>query len=297
MVLRLRHIAECLRTCVVAVGLVSCTAGQTGAAAPTETTSSQIALSRPAALAAEATATFVGYDGETGASYILQPELAEQRFAPYSTFKIPNFLIAIDSGAIDDPEQVHVWDAQRRPREDHWPKDWARDHSLSSAFRASAVWFFRDVAKQVGRDRYAKYLRQFGYGNASLPPESDDFWLGGSLAISPREQVAFLKKLHAGRFQISPDAVDALQQVTEIRSHSGYELHGNTGAGPIDPKNMDGPFGGWLVGWVERPARKPFYYAFYMEGAGFRSVWQSRTSATISLLKAARALPREWPEG
>ena len=254
----------------------------------------EVALAEPEVLAKAQLATFYGFDAETGASYSLKPELTRERFPPYSTFKIPNFLIALDSGAVSGPEVILRWEPEKRPREEHWPNDWARDHSLASAYKASAVWFFRDVASRVGSARYKAYLRQFGYGNETVPEGSDNFWLGGSLAISPREQVTFLKQLGAGELDVAPTAVEALKAAALVSRHGQHKLFGKTGAGPVDPTRMNGSFGGWLVGWVERPERKPFYYAFYMRAGDFRTVSQSRTEAALLLLKQASALPSDW---
>lgn len=279
---------------IIAFAAAACSMGPQAWAA--QQAPSALTLTKPTALTQARLATFYGHDSESGRSFTLEPALIAERFPPYSTFKIPNFLIALDSGAVSNAEAMVRWDPERRPRGAHWPDDWARDHSLASAFRASAVWFFSDVATKVGRERYEEYLAGFGYGNRAVPDGSDDFWLGGSLAVSPREQVAFLRRLETGDLGVSPAAVDALRGASLMKEHGGYKLYGKTGAGPAEVGNFDGPFGGWLVGWVERPHAKPFYYAFYMQGADFRSVWRSRTPGTVELLKESSALPADWPK-
>ena len=69
---------------------------------------------------------------------------------------------------------------------------WERDHSLDSAIKCSVVWFFQRAAASIGRERELQHLRAFGYGSQRFQHEVTSFWLNGDLAISPREQVAFL---------------------------------------------------------------------------------------------------------
>ena len=49
-------------------------------------------------------------------------------------------------------------------------------------------------------------LSRLGYGNADISSGLDSFWLGGSLRISPREQVALLARLAFGEGAVQPGA-------------------------------------------------------------------------------------------
>jgi beta-lactamase class D OXA-48 len=117
-------------------------------------------------------------------------ERAERRFTTASTFKIPHALIAPDTGVIADERQVLPWDQVQREEQ-----NWNRDHNLRTAMRYSVVPVFQAIARRIGMERMQAYLTELGYGNGDLQGGIDQFWLDGSLQISPLEQIQFLVKL------------------------------------------------------------------------------------------------------
>nr|WP_240955969.1 penicillin-binding transpeptidase domain-containing protein [Wenzhouxiangella sp. XN79A] len=213
------------------------------------------------------------------------------RRPPFSTFKIPNLLIALDTGAARALDHEIAWDPARRPAAAHWPDDWARDQTLASAFRRSAVWYFQDLAEEVGGPRYRERLAAFAYGNASAPDGSDTFWLDGTLRISVREQVDFLAALLRGDLPVSDHAFDALREAARLGERGEYRLYGKTGAGPVAPGDFDGAFRGWLVGWIEAPDRAPAVYALFVVGPDWRSIARFRREEAERLLAAAGLWP------
>jgi beta-lactamase class D len=120
----------------------------------------------------------------------------ESRHAPWSTFKIPNLIIALESGFTADLDTMHPWDQRARPPRSWWPEAWRQDQSLRTAFQRSAVWYFQDVAQHVGAPAYRDQLTAWDYGNANAPDGSDSFWLAGELEISVAEQVSFFIPSH-----------------------------------------------------------------------------------------------------
>ncbi len=235
---------------------------------------------------------FMAVDLETGAQWAVAPEGLDERRAPFSTFKIPNLLIALDSGAATSLEHRIDWDPDRRPVGEHWPAGWAQSQTLASAFRRSAVWYFRDLALAIGGPIYRDRLAAFEYGNAAAPDGSDLFWLDGTLAISVREQVEFLARLVRGELPVEPASTAALREVARLDERSGHVLYGKTGAGPAAPGDFDGPFLGWLVGWVERPERAPVAYALFATAPDWASIARFRREAAERLLGDAGL----WPE-
>ncbi|MBY6203969.1 penicillin-binding transpeptidase domain-containing protein [Halomonas denitrificans] len=235
---------------------------------------------------------FLAMDLETGARWTVAPEAIDARRAPYSTFKIPNLLIALDVGAAESLEHRIVWDPERRPAEDHWPAGWAQSQTLASAFRRSAVWYFRDLALAIGGATYRERLDAFDYGNAVAADGSDRFWLDGTLAISVREQVDFLARLVRGELPVDPGSVEALREVARLDERSGHVLFGKTGAGPAVDGEFDGPFRGWLVGWIERPERAPVTFALFATAPDWASIARFRRQAAERLLGEAGV----WPE-
>jgi beta-lactamase class D len=236
-------------------------------------------------------AIFYAIDLENGQRFAWAPERADERYTPYSTFKIPNLLIALETGVARSVNDVRQRDPERRPAQPWWSEAWREDQALAQAFRRSTVWYFQDVALEVGGPRYREMLEAFGYGNAMAPDDNDTFWLVGPLAISPREQAEFIVRLVRGGLPVRPENLAALAEVSLLETRDGYRLHGKTGSGPVDGSDMDGPFAGWLVGWVERPDAAPVAYALYVRGSSFDSIAAFRGEMARSFLHRIGAWP------
>jgi len=129
----------------------------------------------------------------------------DRRTLPASTFKIPHALIALDTGVVTD-KTVMKWDGRKKD----FPA-WERDHTLDSAIKSSVVWFFQEAARSIGRERELQHLRAFAYGSQTFERQVDSFWLNGDLTISPREQVAFLKRMYAYDLPIDKRHIDTVK--------------------------------------------------------------------------------------
>jgi beta-lactamase class D len=240
-------------------------------------------------------AIFYAIDLEDGRRYAWAPERADERHTPYSTFKIPNFLIALETGVAGSVDEIRQRDPGRRPAQPWWSEAWREDQDLAQAFRRSTVWYFQELALQVGGPRYREMLRAFSYGNAMAPDDDDRFWLVGPLAISPREQAEFIVRLVQGDLPLRPETVAALREVSLLEERDGHRLHGKTGSGPVAGGDMDGPFAGWLVGWVERPDAAPVAYALYVRGPRFEAIAAFRGEMARSFLRRIGAWPDDSP--
>ena len=240
--------------------------------------------------------TFVLYDVRRDRYVRYNERRAAERKSPCSTFKIPNMLIALDAGVVADAETVFRWTPEKyraRSKDDGW----ARDHTLRSAFKASAVWAFRELARGVGAERYRKYLAAFDYGNRDISGGVDQFWLMSSLAISADEQVEFLAKLHAGRLHASPRAIAITKEVFVLEQTPEYRLSAKTGASPLDPGRRtafdgEGPHLGWLVGYVER-GEDVYVFALNIDGPSFDAIRDKRMALAKAILRDLGALPAE----
>ncbi len=258
-----------------------------------QTASADIALPR-APLASEIGArevSFLAQDLATGASCALEGSDLDSRHAPWSTFKIANLVIALETGAAQDLETARVWDQARRPPQTYWPDDWRQDQTLLSAFRRSAIWYFQDVALDVGSDTYRTLLRDWGYGNAEIADGADGFWLGDSLQISVAEQVAFLGRLVSGDFDVDAEAFAALAEASAVASADGVTLHGKSGSGTLSPGDFAGPFEGWFVGWLDRTDGTPAVFALYAAAETFAAIRHFRQDFAIDLLSRCGLLP------
>src|SRR3977135_746217 len=88
-------------------------------------------------------------------------ERSGEAMLPASTFKIPNSLIALETGVVGDPDKdVFPWDGVVRSIE-----AWNRDHTMRSAIAASAVPVYQEIARRIGAERMQKYVDLFEYGN------------------------------------------------------------------------------------------------------------------------------------
>jgi beta-lactamase class D len=205
------------------------------------------------------------------------------RHAPWSTFKIPHLLIALETGAVTGADTRIDWDPVRHPRADYWPEDWARPQTLATAFQRSTAWYFQALVPRIGAEAYADWLRRFGYGNQLAA--GDAFWLGGGLAISVREQVALLACLAADGCGASARSRAVLEEVALAGEVGGLRLYGKTGSGPVRPGELDGRFEGWYVGYV-RDAQGPWTTAFalWSEGPSFASLRSFRRDFALQLL-------------
>ena len=95
---------------------------------------------------------FVLYDQNAGTYLRHNPQRCALRLSPCSTFKIANTLIALDTNIATGADFVIPWDQQRDPEEPWWKElglDWAKNHTLETAFRNSVVWYYREIARRI----------------------------------------------------------------------------------------------------------------------------------------------------
>lgn len=229
---------------------------------------------------------FVLFDTKHDRTVRFDPQRCRERFTPFSTFKIPNSLIALETGVAADPDATVRWDQKKHPAQSHWPDGWKRDHSLRSAFKASAVWFFQEVAVKVGPKRMAEHLRRFRYGNQDISGGIDQFWLASSLKISADEQVEFLRALLEGRLGVSRQSRDILRDIMVYEKTPAYTIRAKTGGGPAGP----GKALGWLVGYVE--ANDNLYiFALNTDGPSYSAIKDKRIDLAKTALRELGVLP------
>lgn len=198
--------------------------------------------------------TFVLYDAQSGVTTRYNPERAAERRTPASTFKIFNSLVALDAGAVADEHEVVEWDGVER----QFPQ-WNESQDLETAFQRSTVWVYQEMARRAGRDTLQAALTREGYGNATIGDAVDQFWLDGSLRISPDEQVAFLRRLRAGDLGFSARAMATVKRIMIADTTGGVVLRGKTGWALTENENL-----GWWVGWLER-GDDVFFFALQVE--------------------------------
>lgn len=238
--------------------------------------------------------SFLAHDLETGQRFVLEGSDLDTGYVPWSTFKIPNLLMALESGFTPDLETPLAWDQARRPAQPWWPDAWRQDQSLRTAFQRSAAWYFQDVALHVGAPAYRQTLGDWAYGNAVAPDGSDTFWLAGGLEISVSQQVRFLERVVRQNLAVSPSAHEALMEASLAQQEDGHALHGKTGAGPSLSGDFSGPFEGWYVGFVQRREAAPIVFALHAAGPDWPSIRTFRQDFAVRLLVDAELLPASF---
>jgi beta-lactamase class D len=191
------------------------------------------------------TGTFVRLDLATDRVTLLNPARAQKRYVPASTFKIPNSLIAIETGAVTGPGEAFAWDGKPALL-----KDWERDMTLAEAVRVSNVPVFQDIARRVGLKRYEAWLDRIGYGNANPGTIVDRFWLEGPLTISAIEQTSFLAALALEELPMAKATQVAVKGMLLNETRDGVSLYAKTGW-----LSAAQPQIGWWIGWVEGGGR------------------------------------------
>jgi beta-lactamase class D len=230
---------------------------------------------------------FVSLNLKTGVYFRVHGEACQKRFPPYSTFKIPNSLIGLQTGIIKDPDKKWHWDAAKYPVPESAPGGeykqlWAQDNTMRTALANSIVWYYRELATRVGTKRMQGWLDRFDYGNRDISAGLDHFWLGNSLLISPEEQVRFLAKLSRRKLPVSKEHLALVQEILTREKGPDFKLIGKTGS------SSDGE--GWLVGWTEG-TKAPCTFALHLKASSYEEMADLRKSLSREFLKAGGCLP------
>ncbi len=188
------------------------------------------------------TGTFVLLDVVEEHMTVVNAERAERRYPPASTFKIANSLIALETGAVADVDEVIPYGGKPQ-----MIKAWERDMSLREAIVVSNVAVYQEVARRIGLDRMTEMLEQLGYGSCNPGKVVDRFWLDGPLEVNAIEQTRFVATLASNSLPLSARSQVLVREVMPFEEINGARLYGKTGW-------LFGrePQLGWYTGWVER---------------------------------------------
>lgn len=220
-------------------------------------------------------ASFFG--GANGAAVIFDPSehtfevynenLADTRRSPCSTFKIVSSLAGLKSGVIDPENSVRPWSGER-----FWNDEWNREMDFDSAFRASCVWYYRQVIDDIGPEAMQDAVEALRYGNCDLSdwagrlnsnnsnPALTGFWIESSLKISPREQTEVLERIFGEASGYAADIREALEEVMFLpeASDETCAIYGKTGMGKADGVVVDC----WYAGFAD--VGRQIYFCVYL---------------------------------
>ena len=202
----------------------------------------------------EVDGSIVVYD-KTRNKYIVSDTIGiNEASLPASTFKILNLLIALETGAIDDEEEVIHFKGNVDTTMYGYRPGTYRDMTVREAFEASAVWVFLELAERIGKDTYKEYIQKINYGNKYWDERNLDFWNYGQLKISPLDQVKFLINLQEEKLPFSKANMAIVKDVMVAEIGSNYIVRGKTGWTSESGTNI-----GWWVGYIEQDTNVYFF--------------------------------------
>lgn len=224
---------------------------------------------------AKVNGTFVLYDVAKQRLIGYNPKRAETRFLPASTFKIPNSLIGLETGAVRSVDEV-FWHYDGGPT---FLDSWKKDMNLREAIKVSNVPAYQALARRIGLENMQANINKLNYGNRDIGKKVDVFWLEGPIKISAVEQTAFLARLAQQQLPFSKKNQLNVRDILKQESGQNWALYAKTGwtgrvAHPI----------GWFVGWVEQD-RKIYSFALNIDMPEF-SKGQTRLDVAKASLKA-----------
>ncbi|WP_017570085.1 penicillin-binding transpeptidase domain-containing protein [Nocardiopsis halotolerans] len=183
--------------------------------------------------------TFVLHDARANTVTVVGPEEARERAVPGSTFRIPHTLIGLQTGTVEDVDEVLPGASPRAAGRE-------RATTLRDAFPDESPRAYRELARGIGHDRLAAWVDLLDYGNRSVggADAMDRFWSEGPLEISAMEQALFLARLARTELPADTGHQRALHEIATVEEGDGHTLYAVAGTG-ADPAP------GWWVGWVE----------------------------------------------
>jgi beta-lactamase class D len=162
---------------------------------------------------------------------------------PASTFKIPNSIIALETGIVENDSTILPWDGKKR----RLPA-WEKDLLFRDAFHVSCVPCYQEIARKIGPDRMKDYLEKLDYGRMLVDSATIDlFWLEGESRISQFQQVDFLFRFYYSKLPIKSLTEEIMKRLMVIEKNSTFSLSGKTGWSIRNGNNN-----GWFVGYLEK---------------------------------------------
>ncbi|MEO0962806.1 MAG: penicillin-binding transpeptidase domain-containing protein [Pseudomonadota bacterium] len=194
---------------------------------------------------------------DTGETLVEEGD-CDRRATPASTFKLPLAVIGFDTRALTSPETPAVdFDPDRHVA---WIENWKATTTPRTWLRDSVVWYSWEVTRPLGLEGMETYLERFNYGNQDMSGTAGEdngithAWLSSSLAVSPREQIAFLSKLMMRSLPVKVSSQQLAIETTASYEFGDNQLaKGKTGNGfarGTDGTLMRDRQVGWFIGWT-----------------------------------------------
>jgi len=211
--------------------------------------------------------TFGLYDNGKG-NFIVHnlSRFKDSAYLPASTFKIVNSLIGLETGKIVDEKMVIKWDGVvRKFPNGEIASDWNRDLTMEQAFKVSAVPYYQEVARRVGKDTMQHGLDTLGYGSRYQKAKInkiDTFWLDNSVKVTADEQLGLVKKLYFDQLPFQKRSMRIVKDVMVQEQNANYTLAYKTGWGYRENGNALG----WVAGWIIEN-KHAYFFALNLDGS------------------------------
>jgi len=231
------------------------------------------------------TGTFGLYDNGQNQFIIYNlSRFKDSSYLPASTFKIVNSLIGLETGRITNEKMVILWDGviRKYPNGDT-ATAWNKNLTMEEAFKASAVPYYQEVARRIGKDTMQHWLDTLGYAaryGKAVIKTIDTFWLDNSIKVTPDEQLGLAKKLYFKQLPFQHWVEDIVIHVMLQERNANYKLSYKTGWGFRE----DGNAVGWMVGWIEEN-QHPYFFVLNVEGAHNTDMLTVRMNILRGILK------------
>ena len=137
---------------------------------------------------------------------------------------------------------------------------------MYEAFRVSAVPYYQEVARRIGKDTMQFWLDSLKYGAKTdtekvvIRSAIDTFWLDNSIKITPDEQLGVVKRLYFDQLPFFKTYQEMVKRAMLFENNSNYKLAYKTGWG----FNEQGNNIGWVVGWIEEN-HHPYFFVLNIE--------------------------------
>lgn len=198
------------------------------------------------------------YDFQKDSYYSNDFEWANTGKLPASTYKIPNSIIALETGIVENDRTVLKWDGEPRAL-----SIWEQDLKFRQAFQFSCVPCYQNIARRIGSDKMNDYLARLEYGDMKVATSNIDmFWLEGDSKINQFQQINFLKRLYQKKLPISKRTDTIMRRLMVIEENETYTLSGKTGWSISKGNNN-----GWFVGYIEKE-NSVYFFSSNVEPVG-----------------------------
>jgi len=206
----------------------------------------------------------------------------DSSYLPASTFKIVNSLIGLQTGKIVNDSMVIKWDGVERR-----VVDWNKDLTMYEAFRVSAVPYYQEVARRIGKDTMQLWLDSLKYGareakeKVIIRTAVDSFWLDNSIKITPDQQLGLVKRLYFDQLPFFKSYQETVKRAMLQENNANYRMGYKTGWGFSE----NGHAIGWITGWIEEN-NHPYFFVLNIESPDHDyDMWPVRKRMLNDILK------------